>query len=541
MDVLKAVRKRKWELVALILILTGGVFFRTYNFHSWMTFRDDQARDASIVARVVAGQDAWPLQGAFMSFSGDGDHNEEHSFHLGPMAYYFQIISAKMFGNYADKLAYPDALFNILAIPLLYLFLRIYFERSIALGCTGAFAFSSYFIQYSRFSWNTNLIPFFVLLFLFSLHGFLTENESVKWRWAVLLGFAVGVGIQLHAITMAIFLLLTLCSAVFSVKKGMGVWREWGLVLLVICIFNTSQIVYEVQTNFSNTKILFQSISQKSDVNIGKLGTLTMNDIDCHIEVNTYFLLSYGGDNCSHTYISLKSYSQKIANYKILGNLSALFVLLGSTAFSVLGYFSLVRYSRTENDRRKKSFLYLVLAYTVIAFLVLLPLSRDRISNFRYFLSIFFVAYVLLGLSIKGVCEKFPKTGKVFSGSLLLLFVYSNGMALYDQAWSLRAKNRTCSSHYTTLGELEPVAEYIAGESAGRQVVYFRGDQDLHVIYFPLAYLLKQHGIDSVEIGRSLERAQGESPAYLVGCRLGWREVFPYKAIDSFFVFRIDN
>jgi 4-amino-4-deoxy-L-arabinose transferase-like glycosyltransferase len=123
-----------------------------------------------------------------MSYSGNSNHSEEDSFHLGPIYYYFQIISAKIFGSSPDKLAYPDLFFAILSIPLFYLFSRISFSKNISLGLTGLYAVSAYFIEYSRFAWNTNLIPFFVLLLLVSLYKFLEKNEKTGWIWVLSLG-----------------------------------------------------------------------------------------------------------------------------------------------------------------------------------------------------------------------------------------------------------------------------------------------------------------------------------------------------------------
>ena len=113
--------------MALGSIFVNRYFLRTYNFHDWLKFSNDQARDAFISSQAADKETAWPLVGPYMSYSGDGDHVEENSFHLGPIYYYFQIVSAKIFGNYADKLAYPDVFFGVLSILLLYAFLRIYF------------------------------------------------------------------------------------------------------------------------------------------------------------------------------------------------------------------------------------------------------------------------------------------------------------------------------------------------------------------------------------------------------------------------------
>jgi 4-amino-4-deoxy-L-arabinose transferase-like glycosyltransferase len=178
----------KWQTWVLALLIFLVIFLRTYHFHDWLLFGDDQARDAYVTNDVITGKSALPLAGPFMSYSGNSNHSEEDSFHLGPIYYYFQIISAKIFGSSPDKLAYPDLFFAILSIPLFYLFSRISFSKNISLGLTGLYAVSAYFIEYSRFAWNTNLIPFFVLLLLVSLYKFLEKNEKTGWIWVLSLG-----------------------------------------------------------------------------------------------------------------------------------------------------------------------------------------------------------------------------------------------------------------------------------------------------------------------------------------------------------------
>ena len=231
----KAVSIYVWILLAIIII---GIFLRTYRFHDWLEFRNDQERDASIVSQVVTERSQWPLMGPYMSYSGDGDHVETNSFHVGPMYYYFQIISAKIFGDYPDKLAYPDVFFAILSIPLFFFFLNIYFKKNLSLGITGLYAISAYFIQYSRFAWNTNLIPFFVLLFLLSLYKFLIKNEKTHWIWVILLGVALGIGFQLHAIVMILFSITTFFIFLFSMKKNYKAWKKWAVVLLIFIALN---------------------------------------------------------------------------------------------------------------------------------------------------------------------------------------------------------------------------------------------------------------------------------------------------------------
>ena len=81
-------------------------------------------------------------------------------FRLGPVFYYFEIVSAKIFGNAPDKMAYPDLFTGILCIPLLFFFLRKYFEKYAVLSLTAIFAVSTYAIFYARFGLESEFNAF---------------------------------------------------------------------------------------------------------------------------------------------------------------------------------------------------------------------------------------------------------------------------------------------------------------------------------------------------------------------------------------------
>ena len=539
MEKLKKIPTHVWILTAIILV---GLFLRTYNFHSWLKFRDDQARDAALVSQVVEGERPWPMMGAYMSYSGDGDHLETNSFHLGPIYYYFQIISAKIFGNYADKLAYPDVFFGVLTIPLLYLFLRIYFKRDVSLGVTALFAISSYFVQYSRFAWNTNLIPFFVLLFLFSLYKFLEKNEKVKWRWAVLLGIAVGVGVQLHVILIALFLVVAFFVMLFSLKKSFKIWPKWALVFLVVGVLNTTQIISELKTNFSNTKILLSSSSRDNSPGVSKL-TLVKNDLDCHVEANSFYLTSFGSSNCTYDFLSPATYAQVRTKTfsKFFQDVISRLAMLLAVAFSAWGYFLLFKKAKNERLKNQQYFLRLIVFYLVITFLIMISLSTDKFNDLRYLTPVFFVPFVLLALLIEFVREKFSKW-LGFLTLLGLLLILTNGLAIADQALPLGDKDRTCSSHSTTIGELEPVAEYLIADAGGKQPIYFGGDKTFRVVYMPLAYVLKKHGIASEEIPAEPQLSENkEGPTYMVSCKAGAQNYYPYAEVNSIFVYKLNK
>ena len=105
-ELLKKLTKKiqaQWIFFSLIMI---GIFLRTYHFQQLIVFASDQFRDLELVKSVVNGHNTWPLLGPDMT-GGQG-------FRLGPIYYYFQIISAKVFGVSPISQAYPDLFFSVL-------------------------------------------------------------------------------------------------------------------------------------------------------------------------------------------------------------------------------------------------------------------------------------------------------------------------------------------------------------------------------------------------------------------------------------------
>jgi len=540
----------KWQTWVLLFLILLGTFLRTYHFHDWMLFGDDQIRDAYITSDVVTGKSPLPLTGPFMSYSGNGEHGEENSFHLGPVYYYFQMISAKIFGNYPDKLAYPDVFFSILSIPLFYLFLRLYFSKNISLGLTGLYAVSAYFISYSRFAWNTNLIPFFVILFLLSLYKFLEKNEKTHWIWVLSLGFALGVGFQLHAIVMIIFSVVAFLVFLVSIKRNYQVWKKWAVVLLVFLILNTSQIISEAKTNLSNTKTLFR---QSNGLALSKL----KNDADCHIEANFFFLSSYssGNSQCYYNFVNLTSGDGRNYYLKNFQGKNDFIILLTSLLFSAVGYFFLIYYNKKEEDAAKKYFLRLIAVYFMVGFLIMLPLSKTDINEFRYFTFGFFMPFLFLGFLVKFMAQKFTwlKIYLIPVAIIFYLLITSNTGVISAEAKSYSEDNVTCSNLYkTNLGELEPVVQYMVSSSNGQDQIYLGQNSSQRIILDALTYLLKQQSVEPVKFENKSYAASGDEPVFYVSCKIP--RVLPtntttkannataaYKKIGPIYVYQLNS
>jgi 4-amino-4-deoxy-L-arabinose transferase-like glycosyltransferase len=279
-----------WLVFAATILF--AIFLRTYDHSDLLRFGKDQARDAAIIRDIIAERQPLPLI---------GPRAYGTEFKMGPIFYYFQYASARIFGTEPDKMAYPDLLFSILTIPVLYLFLRKYFGRNIALSLTALYAVSFFAVQNGRFAWNPNSLPLFSILFLYALLELSDSDSRKKILWSILGGVALGIGVQLHTLfilVMSIFFILY--CAYFFQKKPLP-WKNLAIIFSVAIFLNLPQLISEIKTGGQNSRAFLAGITQKTQVsypfptNILMAGTW-------HLQANALFIAPLGTDSKSDFY-----------------------------------------------------------------------------------------------------------------------------------------------------------------------------------------------------------------------------------------------
>jgi len=499
-------KNKKTFLLVFGAILLVGIFLRTYNHRQWLYFDDDQANDAIIVDNYIQGKTALPELGPNMGNT---------KFRLGPMFYYFQITSAKFFNStYPDVLAYPDLLFSILTIPLFYYFLKRYFSSNLSLALTGLYTISYFALKFSRFAWNTNSMPFFILLFLLALLEFLKNREKTKWFWAVALGIAVGVGVQLHAMLLVIFPLMCLAVLIFTIKSGWKVWLKWLAVIFLALLLNGGLIKHEFAHNFKNTHYFFKNAEDRSGSRAGSFVKTLALDVACHAQANTYILTTLGNkDNCNFLDKNV-NFGNDRHHFKFLDDPVLAITILISLLFSSGGYFFLFKRFRNEKSLKKKYFLGLVILYSALFFVIMIPSIKD--APLRYFLPIFFLPYLFLGIMVEKINKKImPKYSFFVIASVFSIIVATNVVYLSSIAWQLENKTRSGSGD-VILGELETMRDYIIASSAPQKEAYFLGDSHyIFRFYRPMQYLAAKDGFKISRTGRVSRMKHGEPVFYI--------------------------
>lgn len=471
--------------IILILIMAAAFAVRFYKFHDWLYFKMDQARDVSMTSNALRnGPEFMPLLGPRA-----GATKVSHGYlRLGPAFYYFQYIAGKIFNSSSpDVLAYPDLFFSIAVLPLLYLLLRIYFSRKISILVLIMYAFSFLVIQYSRFAWNPNSLPFFAILSFYGLLKFLNDPNQKKRRWWIAL-WTLGllVGSQLHFF--GFFSLVGISALLVAVHYE--IWRRdnirrifskkvlkkslpyVGAVIIVFAITYSPVIISDVMRKGENSQNFFEAIRNKPSDK-----PLTDKIIKNFGEQLDYYCLV----------TSSECYKGTFKNHKYP-------VIFTGTIFLV-GFLVLLAGLRKKRSQKEKDFLWLVLIWMSVFFILSIPVAFQLRP--RFFILVFPIPFILVGLIYEFLEEKLGKIGQVISWLLILAVLSFNIRGTYlwfkEQADAQVKKiqaERTLILKVkdgVTLGQLDRVTDFIyQNRKEGSNIYYYVKPE--HV--FPLKHLL---------------------------------------------------
>lgn len=493
----KYLKNNKLFVAVFFVLMALAIFVRVYNFHDWLYFKMDQSRDALLISHSIEnGAGYLPLLGPRA-----GATKVSHGYlRLGPMFYYFEYISGKIFNSTRPEVfAYPDLFFSILTIPLLFLFLRFYFSRKNSLLITAMYAFSFIVIQYSRFSWNPNSLLFFTLLTFYSMLKFLnTEKGKQKIVWVALWALGVAVGSQLHFMGLfclvgislaAIFLHYELWKAKTTKElKNRSSWKKIAgysfTFLAVFALIYSPVIISEVMKKGENTKNFIEAFSTKP-----KSNTLS-NKISLSLDKQVKYYCLLTTSECYKGATDYKSFS-------------VIFTILLMISGVGLAVYQLVKRPKSKvagENATKKDFLWLLLAWFGSIFVLAIPLYGSLRP--RFFIFVFPVPFIFLGLIFEFLEHKFSAYKKQM---MLVTLIVTAGILLANtngtKAWfAEQAKAQTKSTTIdrtlilknqdgVTYGQLERIADYMYKRMQPGNTLYFFVKPE-HVM--PIRYALLQ-------------------------------------------------
>lgn len=410
-------RKKLVFILAVSLVICAGVFFRAYHFSDWLHFELDQSRDAKVVGLALEqGIGNLPLLGPKAAGS---------FLRLGPLFYYTEYLSGFIFGNDPAGLAVVSLILSCLTLPLFYLFIRRYFNRKISAMLLMLFSCSLFLIMYSRFAWNPNNLPFFTLLFLYSLLRTVDLNETKKGWWLVLAAIGFSFASQLHFV--ALMSLPAVAGIFFLIKRPKISWKFWLASALVLVFFYIPPIVNDIKTGGQNISE-FEKVFLKKSTSGNAEHTLPEKMIKNIEETSLGYFLVYSG----YPKADLPQIREKSAlNFDVicgkqcrtdlpLGVISCLVLLAGILLF-IFNFFSRKEYFH-------KDFLILFGIWLAVTLGLFTPIAYDLAP--RFFLLAAPIPFVLLGF-IFDFLEKRKLT------VLAYIFV---GILLFSNGWEIQKR-----------------------------------------------------------------------------------------------------
>lgn len=238
----------KKTLIILLAIFLLTFFLRVYRLPQFISYHQDQVRDLIYVSEHFKEKKPILL----------GPKASVGNFYLPPFWYYLMSISY-LFSPSPLAPAFVVVILNSFSVFFLYLFVKEFFNEKFAILSSLIYSFSPLSIEYSRFAWNPNPIPFFTILSLYFLFFYLFKNKKYYIYYSVI--FA-NLTFQLHyqgfLLVFAIFLILL-------IKKN---YRQITISIFLFALLLLPFFIYEIKNNFINIKeiILFFSNSTHSKI-----------------------------------------------------------------------------------------------------------------------------------------------------------------------------------------------------------------------------------------------------------------------------------
>lgn len=253
--------KKHLNTIFLILIIGIAIFLRFYKLEQFATFLADQGRDAIIIKRIAT----------FEHFTAIGPPTSVGHVFSGPFYYYFIAPWFWLFSFQPVGLAFGIAFFSIIFILINYIAVKKLINEKVAFISSIFLAFSATMIEFSRFSWNPNPLPFFALITYVVLLKALEKKSLILFG---LFGALAAFSIQLHYL--AIFLIppSVILFIVYLLRKKINM-KQWILagiistIAFVIC--SSPLIIFDLKHGFLNLKSLIALIHSPNQIASNKI------------------------------------------------------------------------------------------------------------------------------------------------------------------------------------------------------------------------------------------------------------------------------
>ena len=270
---------RLW-MIAVVAFMAIGAFLRLHLIYQTATFLGDQGRDAIIMRNIATLKDL-PALGPITSVG---------SIYLGPLYYYMMAPWLWLSAFNPIGPAIGIAILTTISLPLQYLAVKEMVDKQTALLSVIFATFSWVLVEYSRFSWNPNLLPQVTLFAAYTLYKIV---KTKKFTYFVLHGVLLSLAIQLHYL--AVFLIpvsivVLLYNDINEKRKTLLLHVGNSFVFALSFILPLSPfLLFEVIHSFPNLR----SILHFSSTNSGSSNTPFQNELFTSLQNTLQFAIQY--------------------------------------------------------------------------------------------------------------------------------------------------------------------------------------------------------------------------------------------------------
>ena len=235
------------EIVIVGTIFLIALFIRLYHLDLTIVSGNDIIREISYPKRILAGD---------LYFGGVPINIVRHmQVTFGALEYY--LLALPMLVSKSPIIISGFiGLLSSFAVFWCYKLCRHFFNCNVAIIATGFYAVNPWAVYYSRFIWSPNFIPFFVILFIYTLFKVKVEDK----KWYILGSFAsLATLIQFHQMTLLLFPLMILIFKKENMKQ----------IVLGFLVFISISMPYVLHNVIANTSPLepFMFASMRSQEN----------------------------------------------------------------------------------------------------------------------------------------------------------------------------------------------------------------------------------------------------------------------------------
>lgn len=490
---------KAWQ-VFLFLILVAAAFLRFWNIKDSLMFQADQGRDVLVVSKIF--KEADPV---FI-----GPVTSIGNMYLGPFYYYFMLPFLML--SYPSPMgpAYGVAILGLITVFLLFKFTEKVFDRKTALIATLFFALSSTVIEYSRFSWNPNIAPFFgLLMFYFT---YMAWKKDTKYWLVVAAAFSLI--IQLHYVALLsaggagiIFLVQAFEKFKKKNKKENKIFIKHILLsILIFLVSLTPLMLFDLKHDFRNVKSLTGILFEEESFDLNrKKGRTGINAITKYFTVDLR-------DKTSQVLFET-SFDINEVNHPLLYLSIALVI------------FYLIKNKKKLNDGE------IVLAAFLIPTIFGIALYQHNLYT-HYISYTYPLIYIFYGIVFAKIKNKYLFAAIFTPFFTYFLFNNINRYPIDDHSWTIDDVEKVANSIYQRVEENEKYNVVLLSES-----------KDLYAMTYRYYLSTKENQPTLIEEHHSAEKLfiinEEKKEKDLVNLPIYEIQVFPDKIIEE--VYQIEG